>query len=242
MTRIDMTTREWHELTAPVIPHAVADKDVPELDAIRIEITRRIVYAVATDRYTLAAERHPLKPADHVYDPVAPVHIRASDAAVALKLFTFSKDADPELRITVDTVAIPISAAGRPASVNRLAITLEDPGGTRLVLHDHRDPSSDPLASWHKLLAKPMGRDLSHAAPAVSLPAAQLPRWAKAVRRGERLAVFTGEQDNDPLLILVEDHFAGLWKPASYLDSAPKMLAESPWQDELYEPDAEATG
>ena len=59
MTRIDMTTREWHELIRPVISHAIADKDFPWLDVVRLELGESALYAVATDRYTLAAERWP---------------------------------------------------------------------------------------------------------------------------------------------------------------------------------------
>jgi hypothetical protein len=60
VTRIDLTTREWHELIKPVIPHASTDPDERELAVIRVEGADRAFYAVATDRRTLAAERHPL--------------------------------------------------------------------------------------------------------------------------------------------------------------------------------------
>jgi hypothetical protein len=30
MARIDMTTRQWHELLKPVIPHAGGDEDRPD--------------------------------------------------------------------------------------------------------------------------------------------------------------------------------------------------------------------
>src|SRR5260370_9687467 len=71
VTRIDMTTREWHELITPVLPHASTGKDDPQLSAIRIEIAERAIFAVATDRYTLAAERHYIK-AERAYDPPSP--------------------------------------------------------------------------------------------------------------------------------------------------------------------------
>jgi hypothetical protein len=132
-------------------------------------------------------------------------------------------------------VAIPIEAAGIPRDVPRLAITLEAPDGTRLVLHDHRDPSQDPLAGWRSTLRHAMGRELTAASAslALSLNAAHLPKWAKAVRGGERLAMFSGAKDGAPLLILVEDHFAGIWPQVSYLEGPEKMLGSSPWRDEL---------
>ena len=81
-----MTTREWHELVKPVLPHTLKDADFPELSHIRVELGARSLYAVATDRYTLAAERHPLARADR-NSPMPPVHVPAPDIAASLKLF-----------------------------------------------------------------------------------------------------------------------------------------------------------
>jgi hypothetical protein len=63
--------------------------------------------------------------------------------------------------------------------------------------------------------------------------AVQLGRWGAAVRKGERLAIFTGAKENEMILVLVEAHFCGVWQPASYLEGPDKMLAESPWRNEL---------
>ena len=54
----------------------------------------------------------------------------------------------------------------------------------------------------------------------------------KSVRKGERLTIYSGK-DGAPLLILVEDHFAGMWVQVRYLDGPEKILAESPWLAEL---------
>jgi hypothetical protein len=242
MTRIDMTTREWHELITPVLPHASTDADDRELSAVRIEAAQYAIYAVAFDRYTLAAERHALKPGLRLWDTPGPVHVRATDAAASLRLFTFSKDADPPLRITIDVAPIPVTVVGRETTVDRLAITLEADDGTRLVLHDHRDPSSDPLGSWRKTLAAVLGRPMAAAAPALYLNAAYLPRWQKAVRKGERLAVFTGSKGSQLLLVAVEQHFLGAWTPVSYLEDPGEMLAQSPWRDELGDDPQERAG
>jgi DNA polymerase III sliding clamp (beta) subunit (PCNA family) len=136
MTRISMTTREWHELVKPVISHASSDKELPELDVVRLELGDTALYAVATDRYTLAAERWELETADR-HGPVGQViHLAAREVAASLKLFTHSKDEDPLLTVIIDTAAVPISVVGRPASVSRLAVTVQQVGeGTRLVLH-----------------------------------------------------------------------------------------------------------
>lgn len=152
MTRIDMTTREWHELIRPVLPHVGTDQDSPEIGAIRVEVAERAMYAVATDRYTLAAERHEYDGGQLAASPPAPIHIVRSDAAASLKVFGFSKDDDPPLQIIIDHVPVRTQMAGRPLTMEQLAITIQSSEGTRLVLHDHRNPSLDPLAGWRKTL------------------------------------------------------------------------------------------
>jgi hypothetical protein len=205
VTRIDLTTREWHELIKPVIPHASTDPDERELAVIRVEGADRAFYAVATDRRTLAAERHPLNGTRRLgmYVP-HPVHVRVSDAKSSLTLFPFSKDSDPPLRLTIDKTTVPVLVAGRPDTVDRLAITLEGTDGTRLVLHDHRDSSNDPLGGWRRTLAGLVNRPVPALAPALNLNAVQLARWGAAVRKGERLAVFTGAKGDQSLLVAVD--------------------------------------
>ena len=59
MPRVDLTTSELHALLAPVLPHASTDTDQPELGVVRLEARAGVLSAVATDRTTLAATRHP---------------------------------------------------------------------------------------------------------------------------------------------------------------------------------------
>jgi hypothetical protein len=214
MPRLDMTTRQWHELIKPVMPHALNDADEPQLAVVRLEVAADCVYAVATDRHTLAAERLPIG----ISYGIGPVHIRLSDAAASLKLFGHSKDADPQLRIIVDTVPVPVGQVGRTVTVDHLALTIESEYGTRLVLHDQRDPSRDPLGGWRDRLLGVLARKMPTAAPALTVNAAHVARWAAAVRKGERLALFTGGKGSELILVLVEDHFAAVWAPQSYLE------------------------
>lgn len=58
--RLDLLTSDWHRLVKPVLPHAHTDKDSLSLQAVRLELGPQALYAVATDRSTLAAERFPL--------------------------------------------------------------------------------------------------------------------------------------------------------------------------------------
>lgn len=235
MPRIDLSSREWHELIRPVLPHALNDAEFPQLAVVRIEAAEHAVYAVATDRYTLGAERHPLTAGYRLWDIPQPAHVRLAEAATSLKLFPYSKDYDPPLRLTIAKMPVPIAVAGRQTTIDHLAVTIEADDGTRLVMHDKRDPSNDPLASWRKHLATAVTRALPAAAPSLMLNATQLGRWGAAVRKGERLAVFTGAKGDEMLLVLVESHFCGVWQPVSYLDGPEKMLAESAWRDELAE-------
>lgn len=232
MTRIDMTTSQWHALITPPLPHASTDKDDPGVCVIRIEAAAHAVYAVATDRHTLGAERHRLSKDNRLWDIPAPIHIRRADADASLKLFKSTAKDDPTLRITIDTVAIPIEAAGVPREVPQLALTLEAPDGTRLTMYDHRDPSQDPLSGWRKTLAKLWRRPLTQA-PALSLAGKHLAKWAKAARGGEQLAVYAGQAEGAPVLVLAGSHFAGVWRQVGYLAGPDKMLTDSPWYDEL---------
>lgn len=230
MTRLDMTAREWHDLITPVLPHA-AGKDDPVLDVIRLEAAGQLLHAVATDGQTLGAERHVLDSRDGPDGPERMViHVARADAAASLKLFGYSKDEDPQLELRVDEVPVPLDNAGGHRT---LGLRIDAPDGTRLVLLDRRDPGHDPLGSWRKVIETALARDLPQAAPALVLKAAHLPRWAKAVRKGERMAVYTGGDEGSPVLVLVEHHFAGIWKPIAYLDGAGPMLAESPWRADL---------
>lgn len=228
-----MTTREWHNLIKPVLPHVLADKDYRELNQIRIEATPEAVIAVATDRYTIGAERHVL--AERAYDRPPPIALDSGEAKATLKLFPFSKDDDPPLRITIDTASVPISIAGTPSSANCQALTIEDAGGCRVVLRDCLDLNRNPLANWRKTLRDTLRRHLTVAPPAISLQPVHLARWGAAVRKGERLTFYTGDKDTSLILVLVEDHFAGLWAPSTYLDGPDTMLADSPWNYELHE-------
>lgn len=229
MTRIDMTTREWHELIKPVLPHASTDTDLPELCSVRLECSRQVLFAVATDRYTLGASRHVL---DEVGSEFV-IHVERTDAANMLRLFPYTKDSNPELRITVDKVSIPVGRG--PSSVEALGLTVESEDGTRLLLHDRRNPlMPDSLHGWRKLLAQAVFRDLAPAAASLLLTPQFMGRWASAVRAGERAVFLAGPKSTDLILILVEEHFAGIWKPAGHLDTGTdELLTGSPWRYEL---------
>lgn len=239
MTRIDMTTREWHELIRPVLPHTINDKDFPELDVIRLELGETALYAVATDRYTLAAERWPLTGPGLISPGRREVvHLSAREVAASLKLFTHSKDDDPALSIMLDEVPTSVTAIGQLHSVMRLGVTVQQLGdGTRLVLHDVRDPSRDPLSAWRKTIRTALARPSGRALDGLDLYAGMLARWTAAARKGERLTMYTGPAPGDPLLVIVEEHFAGVWMIPQYLDGPGKTLAGLPWHDEIHDDD-----
>ena len=223
MTRIDLTTRELHDLITPVLPHTGTDPDVPELGLIRLEVRAHVLYAVATDRYTLAVVRHPLDdPADDTT-----IAITRNDAAAMLKLFKHTKDDDPQLRAVIDQVPVPIGDRGDTVRSLGLTVTSED--GTRLVLHGHQQTIQ---ATWRRLLRGVVERPNVPATPALFLTPTYLPRWTKAARKGERLSVFIGPDPTDPLLVVVEHRFIGIWMPAGHLDAGEHMSA-SPWLAEL---------
>jgi hypothetical protein len=229
VTRIDLTTRDLHGLIAPVLPHVSTDPELPLLNALHIEISGGVLYCAATDRFTLAVTRHLL---DDVADDVT-ILVDRADAAAMLKLFTFTKDDDPELTIIIDQVTVPAGAK----SYKALAWRVDASDGTRLVLHDRSVAGVErPMKNWRALVGAALHRPQKPASPTLILTPSFLPRWAKAAGKGERLTAFIGPEPTDPILVTVEQHFVGLWMPVNHLDADGRDLLEgNPWRDEIAE-------
>jgi hypothetical protein len=139
-------------------------------------------------------------------------------------------------RITIDIAHVPVQVVGQTTSIGRLAVTVQQAGdGTRLVLHDERDPSSDPLAGWRASIRAAMTRPVGRTLDGLDLNAWTLTRFAAAARKSERLTIFSGPDPADPLLVVVEEHFAGLAVTPRYLDEAAETLRGSPWPREIGE-------
>lgn len=231
--RLDILTSDWHRLLKPVLPHASTDKELHWLRRVRLEVGDTALYAVATDQSTLAAERHLLPTRDrHQSASVPPVHLEASEAKTSLALFGYDKDGDPPLEVTIDRAPIPLNEGN---SVMSWAVTVHRPDdGMRLVLRNRRDQGQHTtLDTWRKglltALTRPRGRSLD----GLDLRGHVLARWAAATRGTERLRLYTGPKPGDPLLICVEQHFAGLMTVSQYLDTPAQGRAELPWAAEL---------
>lgn len=231
--RLDILTSEWHRLLKPVLPHASTDKDSLPLQAVRLELGARALYAIATDRYTMGCERYQLNPYDRGReDEWPPVHIDKGEAAATLKMLAYSKEYDPPLRVTVDRSALLV----RPGkSIDSWAVTIERPDdGTRLMLCDRRDPSEvTMLVQWRAPLAKAFTRPRGRELHGLDIAAYQLARWKDAVHGGERLRVWTGPERGDTLLVTVEEHFAGIMVTQLYIDDASRERHALPWAAEL---------
>ncbi|WP_119728360.1 Lsr2 family DNA-binding protein [Thermomonospora amylolytica] len=234
MTRIDLTTRELHMLIAPVLPHASTDGELPQLNTVHIQARGNVLYAVATDNYTMAATRHVLDGFTEDLD----ITLDRADVAAMLKLFTYSKDEDPELTLVVDKFPVPVHG-GRTIDGRGLRIDAED--GTRLVLYDRTDPDVRPFAKWRTTIGRVIHRATTPATPALILTPSTLPRWAKAATKGERLMMYVGPEQGDPVLFTVEKRFVGIWAPASRLDDDLAVALDgNPWRDELPSGDSPA--
>lgn len=233
--RIDLATSEWHKLVKPVLPHITKDAEFPELSQVRIEAGDMCLYAVATDRYTMGIERWPL-PRDCRLQPQPPVHVRESDVQASLKLFSYTKDDDPLLSVTIDTVTMPVEVMGENGRYSAMAITLQSAIGARLVMHDRRMPSRDPANGWQRVLAAALGRTQGGTLSGVDLNPAHLKRWEAAVRAGERLTMWTGPRRKDTILVTVDQHFAGLWAPNLWSTAENPAMPDPaglPWLAEL---------
>lgn len=229
--RLDILTSDWHRLIKPVLPHASTDKDSWSLQAVRLELGPLALYAVATDRYTLGAERHVLAPVDR-YGDWPPVHILAGEAAATLKMLPYGKDNDPELRITVDRSALIVPGG---TTVDSWAVMIERPDdGTRLTLRDRRDPAEvNALTNWRKPIVSALTRPRGREVDGLDLAAYQLARWKDAARGGEQLRIWTGAVKGDTLLVAVERHFIGVMTTQLFLDDPSRDRTALPWAAEL---------
>jgi hypothetical protein len=236
--RIDMTSRDWHELVRPVLPHAFVTKDWPELSHVRIELGDKALYAVASDKYTLGAERHPLA-RDEQHQAMPPVHVLASELTASLKLFGYSKDDDPPLTITIDSRPAAGEFLGQDGMLTSLAVTLDSADGGRVIMRDHRMASRDQLAGWRKYLREAMTRQPAHVLDGLDLSGGHFAKWKDAVRAGERLRLYSGPERGDALLITVGAHFAGIWAVGKYGDGPTEPVSALPWLAEVGIPDEE---
>lgn len=221
MTTIDLTTSELHDLIDPVLPHACTERDLPDLGVVRMEVRANILYAVATDRYTMAVVRHRL---DDETDDTA-IAISRVDAAALLKLFKYDRKNNPGLQLTVGTMAAEtvLDPADRPA----LTVTAKD--GNTLVLPGRE---SRTLADWRKYIGKVIHRTQQPTSPNLGLASIYLARWAKAARGAAPLTVSLGANATDPVAVRAGDHFIGIWMPAR-LEERDTRLADSPWAKEI---------
>jgi len=233
--RIDMTARDWAELVKPVLPHLVKDADFPEFAQVRIEVGNLALYAIATDRYTMGIERRPLDKRDR-YRPQQPVHVDLDDVQASLRLFRYSKDSNPALSVTIDTVSVPVEVMGDQGRYNVMAVTLDAGDGKRLVMQDRRMQGRDPAEHWQKHVSAALARVQGGSISGIYLNPDHLGRWAAAVRAGERLTLWTGAERKDPILVTVDEHFAGVWMPFAWgtgENAAPQQPTVLPWLDEL---------
>lgn len=232
MPRIDLPTSELHALLAPVLPHAGSDKDFPELSVVRLEARDRTLHAVATDRYTLAAARHMLRDSVDSFT----LTLDRADVAGILGLFRHTKNEDPDLRVTVDRMPVPVDTGTSPIA---LGIRIEAPDGKKLDLHDRAHDAPTPLDNWRSLLAAAINRPLTPVTSAVGLAGPALAKWAKSAGKHEYAAVYAGPPAKEgkaspPMLVIIGDHVAGLWAQAGMPGSDHSDLIEgSLWRKDL---------
>lgn len=222
MTRIDLSTSDLHELIAPVLPHASTDKDLPEITVVRLEVADDTLYAVATDKYTLAATRHPI--GDDA-DPVK-IAISRSDAQNLLRTFKHNQKSDPQLQLVIDQMHV----HSDNQTVLGLSLRVASEDGTKLTVQDRGVSALD----WRTHLGRVLHRPLNPAAPTVLMTPAYFPRWIKAAAKWERLAVFVGASPSDPVLVVGDQHFVGVWMPVTHTEGEPQQVLDgNPWMDEL---------
>ncbi|MFC6081049.1 DNA translocase FtsK [Sphaerisporangium aureirubrum] len=228
MTRIDLSTTDLHELLVPVLPHASTGKDDPHYNIVRLQVTDRVLYAVATDRYTLGATRHHLGDADP-----AKIAISVVDARNILRTFKHAKDYDPRLTLIIDQLQLPSTDNATPTG---LSLRVDSEDGPRLTVQ----ASAAPHIAWQPIVAKALHRSRTPVSPAVLLTPQYMSRWARAAHKWDHLTVLGGRA-RDPLVVLVAHRFIGLWMPVSGTDDfdPERALDGNPWLEELAGGDGE---
>jgi hypothetical protein len=231
MPRIDMTTSELHALLVPVLPHASTEKDdFRGLNVVRFETHDGVLNTVATDKFTLAAHRHPLgEPVDDFAVSISREHV-----ANLLKTFKHTSKRDPQLTIILDDMTIPGEGQGP-------GIRVDSEDGVRMVYGAARlGGEHAPFLDWRGFLAKAMARPLAPAGPMLQASGQLMARWAKASAYGAPLRLLIAEDEQlldgtrraHPIVVLAGDTIGLLMPVALDVDPAT-ALADSPWSWDL---------
>ncbi|WP_375127571.1 hypothetical protein [Nonomuraea sp. GTA35] len=190
------------------------------MGVIRVEVRDGILYAIATDRYTMAATRHRLQESTADTE----IAIGVADAAALMKVFKYTQKDDPWLTLAVGKVEAEtvLDPADRPA----LTVTAKD--GNTLVLNGRE---ALPLASWRTYIGKAIHREQQPVNPNLALTLTLMSRWLKATRNGAWLTFSIGAGKRDTVLVRAGDHFIGIWAPITWRREFD--LTDSPWCKEL---------
>lgn len=223
MPRIDLTASELHALLAPVLPHAATDKERPELGVVHLEARDGVLSAVASDRFTLGATRHPAPDTDDFT-----LTIERTDADNLLRIFKHTKKTDPHLVIVVEEMPVPADTG----TAITLGIRIDSETGKRHVVQDQEHVDAI-FSKWRSILARVLARPTLMATPAVAFPGWAMARWAKAPGKGEHLQVFPGPTPSDPVLVTAGESFMGLWIPVALTGEPAQLLQGSPWAADL---------
>lgn len=215
---VTVTAADVRLLLRAVLPHAGRSSGHPRLNSVRLEYEPGALWAAATDRYTIAAQR---------------ILVAASSTPYAVAAVTIGRgDARRILRhigpAGLDPIPLTIAADG---------LTLAR-AGSRLHV-----PSVDgDYPDWRKLIGRYLHRDGSAAVPALRVNLEMLGRHKQAWKLHRKrnlntdaasVLMMPGRQD-EPLVVAIGEHYVGLQmprRPAAQHTLPPPLLAAFPPPD-----------
>lgn len=140
-----ISAAELRKMIQQVEPHMADDVSLPVLNAVHLEAHRGYLFAIASDRYTLAVSRNTLLGADETWRAMIP----AEDLPTAL---AWLKSADETVHITV-TEASPVTDLTLTGKGRVLSLTGELGHGFpqwRTIIHSTLNTALQPIevSTW----------------------------------------------------------------------------------------------
>ncbi|NEA59500.1 hypothetical protein G3I60_36405 [Streptomyces sp. SID13666] len=188
---------DFPHLLKQVTPHISADTTLPSINGVRFEADTTHLYAIATDRYTMAVTRRPVPRGTaagwSAFVSAADLKAVRSFATLTRRtpLFVDLSPCGQRLTFTAGAMALAVPTVNLPMAVTR-------------------------RINWRTLIADAM-KAMPNLTTEVDLNPTFLGRWASAARNVP-LTVW-GTDAKKPLLIACGDDFVGLQMPVQSRDA-----------------------
>ncbi|MEW2300236.1 phiSA1p31-related protein [Streptomyces sp. NPDC006655] len=207
---ITINAKDLRRMFEQVTPHMDDPENwVPVISSIRLESRDGWLYAVASDRYTIAVARCPI-----VAERSCVGHIPGRLVAAFTALVDAAAECADDVTLTLPPVAAEGMCTLKLSTVGRKQLTVE---------YEPDDYKTFP--DWRKVLYSVLTAQPGQI-PLTGFTTRFLARWQHA---GEKLIVWQ-EAGDKPMLLLGDDRFVGLQMPTSaYRDGAKREEIAAAW-------------